>query len=221
MKKTKKVSIIIMVIAFCLILFQDVYASILGDIFSKGGAFFSGGYNTGKTDPFAVSLQQSLLADGGIVDAIKTVGYLVFFITGAVLGIKYMWSGVEGKVFAKEGLVTYSIGVVFFYLADQIYTFAKKILIDSWSTSTSFSSASGKIWGTVSAVISTLCVATVVIYGIKYMWSSANEKAGMKKGMIPLIIGAILITCTVNIMQFVVNVTTNTIGNETTYQVTK
>ena len=72
MKKTKKVSIIIMVIAFCLILFQDVYASILGDIFSKGGAFFSGGYNTGKTDPFAVSLQQSLLADGGIVDAIKT-----------------------------------------------------------------------------------------------------------------------------------------------------
>lgn len=219
----KKMVIIIsvFVMLFCILTtFSPIYAAdggILDTIFDKGGEFFSNGMiNTDARDD-AESFTDAFNSTGGIIDLIKAIGYLVFFIAGAILGIKYMLSGAEGKSLAKSGLVSYSLGAVLFYLADQIFTFLYNIFAKNISSANDFDSISGNIWTTFSTIVNIVMVLIVVIYGLKYMWASADDKANLKKGAVPMVVGAILIMCTVQILSFIVDITENTIGDDTTY----
>ena len=62
-------------------------------------------------------------------------------------------------------------------------------------------------WGTVLSVLQILAFAAVVIAGVRYMFASADQKADIKKGMIYLIIGAILVFASSTIIKVVVNAT--------------
>ena len=220
----KKMVIIIsvFVMLFCILTtFSPIYAAdggILDTIFHKGGEFFTKYHdNTTATDR-ANDFIDAFTEKGGIIDIIKFIGYLVFFIAGAVLGIKYMMSGVEGKTLAKNGLVSYSIGAILFYLADQVFTFFYNIFVRNISSATDYNRVTGNIWTTFSTIVNIVMVLIVVIYGLKYMWSSADDKANLKKGALPMIVGAILIMCTLQILTFIVHITEDTIGDDTTYK---
>lgn len=221
MKMVKRIIAIILICSCLFSILSPVYAAsdILNTIFNKGGGFFKNNVNNSDAKNTANLFTKELTASGGMIDTIKTVGYLVFFISGALLGIKYMISGVEGKTFAKQGLISYCLGAAFFYLADQIFTFIYGIFKTDISSATSFASIQGKIWATFTVIVNVALVTIIVVYGLKYMWSSAQDRSKLKQGMIPVLIGAVLIMCTLQILKYIVAITTNTIGNNTTYNV--
>lgn len=49
-----------------------------------------------------------------------------------------------------------------------------------------------KIWNTITLIVGIVSFAIIIFSGIKYMYSSADDKADMKKSMMNLIIGASL-----------------------------
>jgi len=223
MKKFLKIATCLVVVFMVFnMISQVVYAdSLLETIFGKGGGFFKN-YFTNDSKNSSGEAQKIInpIKNSGIIDAIKTIGYLIFFIAGSIIGLKYMISGVEGKVAAKEGLIGYCLGAVMFYLADQVFTFFFKVFTGGISNATSYTSLEGTIWSTFTSVISVAIVLVVVIYGLKFMWSSAEDRGRLKQGMVPMLIGAVLILCTTQILKFVVNISQSTIGNDTKYDLT-
>lgn len=213
MKKNLKLIAIFALLLCILNVFSPVFAAdnqtqreqtILDIVFGKGNEFFEKYYTS--EDENANKFIESIFENGGIIEIITTIGYLAFFIAGAILGIKYMMSGYEGKAFVKNGLVSYSIGAIFFYLSENVVNFVRDIFFRDISQASNLNTLTGTIWSTFEGIISVLMVGIVVFYGVKYMWSSSNEKADLKKGMVPMVIGAILIMCTLQILQFVVDI---------------
>lgn len=62
-----------------------------------------------------------------------------------------------------------------------------------------------KAWNTVALIIQIAAFAGIIITGLRYMFSSANGKADLKKGLIPLVIGLVLVFGATTIIQLVVN----------------
>ena len=60
--------------------------------------------------------------------------------------------------------------------------------------------------GFVQVIGSAVSVIIIAVVGIKYMWSSVEEKAEMKQTMFYYVIGAILIFTTVNVVSIAYNV---------------
>ena len=154
--------------------------------------------------------------NSSFIPAIRAIGYTIFFVTGAILGIKYMWSGAEGKGFVKNGIITYVIGVIFFFLADQVYNMFSTTLINSLAKQTTYSTLSGRIIGTVNYVVRTLAIVSVMVIGLRYMFADASKKASLKSGTISMLIGAILIVCLSNVLSLVIKIADKQIDNNTT-----
>lgn len=60
------------------------------------------------------------------------------------------------------------------------------------------------IWATVTVIVRVVAVACVVFAGIRYMFSSADQKADVKQGLIYLAIGATLVFAATYVINFVV-----------------
>lgn len=65
-----------------------------------------------------------------------------------------------------------------------------------------------KVWGTVTLVVQVLAFTAVIFAGLRYMFASANQKADIKKGMMMLAIGSVLVFAASTVVQFIVNVST-------------
>lgn len=61
------------------------------------------------------------------------------------------------------------------------------------------------IYSTILLILQIASVAGVLIAGLRYMYSSADTKADIKKRMIPLVIGLVLVFGATTIIQFVIN----------------
>ncbi len=70
-------------------------------------------------------------------------------------------------------------------------------------------STGNSILGYIKVIGTFIAVGVLMFLGIKYMTASANEKADIKKSIIPYIIGAIILLVAVNIVPIIAN-----IGNE-------
>ena len=64
-----------------------------------------------------------------------------------------------------------------------------------------------KVWGTVLLILQILSVAAIVIAGIRYMFASAEGKAGIKKQTIGLMVGAVLVFGASGIIGLITNIT--------------
>lgn len=62
-----------------------------------------------------------------------------------------------------------------------------------------------EVWATARVLVQIASVACVVIAGLRYMWVGPDKKADIKKGITNIVIGAVLIFCTVTIIDFVVS----------------
>lgn len=56
-----------------------------------------------------------------------------------------------------------------------------------------FNSAKSKIWGVLLTVLQVASIAGVIFAGVRYMFASSDSKADMKKSMIYLIIGMVIV----------------------------
>ena len=123
------------------------------------------------------------------------------------LGVKYIWSGADGKSSVKDTLPTFLIGVIFFYLASNLVTFftdSAKTIFDSAST---YATVQGKIMGTVNNIVQIAAFAGFIFVGVKYMLTSADGKADMKQSMIPMLMGIILVFAASSFLDWILAIT--------------
>lgn len=80
--------------------------------------------------------------------------------------------------------------------------------ITSPANSDSFNNISGKIIGVIYVAASFMSVATLIVIGIKYVTTSADQKASIKARAIPYVIGAVLVFGAANILRFIEKMST-------------
>ncbi len=71
----------------------------------------------------------------------------------------------------------------------------------------SVNTVAGNVWGTVVVILQIAAVAAVVFAGVRYMFASADTKADIKKQMVILVIGAVLVFGATTVIQFIQTVT--------------
>ena len=86
-----------------------------------------------------------------------------------------------------------------------VTTYAVNASFPSGSSATSaLTGAVGRTWNTVSLVVQVIAVATVVFAGVRYMYSSAEIRADIKRGLSYLAIGAVFVFAAASVARFVV-----------------
>ena len=73
--------------------------------------------------------------------------------------------------------------------------------------------AGNKVLGYIQVVGTFIAVGVLMYLGIKYMTASANEKADVKKSIIPYIIGCVVLLAAVNIVPLVSSIGATLFGN--------
>lgn len=73
--------------------------------------------------------------------------------------------------------------------------------------STTLNDTAKNIWSSVTLILQILAVAAIVFAGVRYMFASADAKADIKKQMVILIIGAVMVFAASTIINVIVNVT--------------
>ena len=71
-------------------------------------------------------------------------------------------------------------------------TFNKDMTVKT-ETATKTQATIGRVWGTILMILQVAAIAAVVFAGVRYMFASADSKADIKKQMIWLVVGAILV----------------------------
>lgn len=84
--------------------------------------------------------------------------------------------------------------------------------LPSGQASTNLTRVTGKMWSTVLVIIQVLAVAAVVFAGLRYMFASADQKADIKKQLIILVIGAVLVFGASTVLSVIANVTKEVAG---------
>ena len=64
----------------------------------------------------------------------------------------------------------------------------------------------GNVWSTVVLIVRILAVAAIVFAGLRYMFASANDKADIKKQLVILVVGAVLVFGATFILELITNV---------------
>ena len=85
-------------------------------------------------------------------------------------------------------------------------------VISNGTASNGIVRVTGNIWQTVIVVIQVLAVAAVVFAGLRYMFASADQNADIKKQLIILVIGAVLVFGASTVLGIISNVTKEVAG---------
>lgn len=68
-------------------------------------------------------------------------------------------------------------------------------------------STAQNVWKTLSLILQIAAIAAIVLAGVRYMFASADTKADIKKQMVILVVGAVLVFGAATVVQFIVTVT--------------
>lgn len=204
----KKVITTLGIVLVFMIFTTNIYAGILDDIFGQANNFvtinsLAGSSATNNTVGGALSIAIDSM---GLIGVIFDIGNLVIFVVTIALGLKYIYSGIEGKADIKSSLPNYVFGVVFFYLANSVYSLSQNIMTGALGGGTSYSTFAGNIYSTVEVIANVCAILGIVLVGLKYMLSPADAKADVKKQLVPVTIGIILVYCTLKVVMLVYNI---------------
>ena len=147
----------------------------------------------------------------GIIDMIFTIGNLIILVAIVFMGLRYVWSGAQGKSDIKESMINMSAGVIFFYLAQGIYDFLAGIFV-GYATASSFDQFGKDVWSTVALIAQYGSLIGLIAVGLRYMLNNADTKADIKKQLFPVILGLVLIFCVTNVATFIINVGQEALG---------
>lgn len=201
--KLRFINIILFLTVTIMFSFNSIYGtSMLNTIISQGSSWFNPASGT-QQGTLATDINNLITTE--IIPAITTIGNLIFFIVAIFLGIKYIWSGIEGKSVVKETLPTFTVGVMFFYLAQMIYNFANGSLLQLVNSASSYTTMEGRIFSTVIVLAQIFSFMGICAVGVKYMLSSADTRADIKKVMLPMVLGMVLVFSTSAALNFIVN----------------
>lgn len=188
-KKIMKKLFILMFFLVCCIS-TNIYAT--DDWWGSASDFFDG-----------VSWSKDNTILSSLVDIIKVLGNAVFIIVAIVLGIKYMLGSAEGKADIKEGIISLTVAMVFFYgwsALENILTGGGSNLVfiaDSAETTIA------NIYSTIVYFLNIIAVGAVAYVGIKYLLSGAEGKADLKGKGVPFVVGMILTFSTLTFLNFI------------------
>lgn len=158
----------------------------------------------------------------GIAETVEIIGTGVIAIATVVIGIKYVFGTVQGKADAKENLITLLVACLFFFGWSNI----RDLLIVGNATATGGISGSTKLiffqGGDIKASFAQiftllvtigkfLCVLAILFMGVKYVLSGANARAQLKEKGPAIIIGTILIFCTVSVLGAIADIIDKTV----------
>ena len=211
----KKNKMFMLVVFFILVIMGNffinlIYASEDGLVWwDKASDWYVNGEST-------VGISSNLLS--GIANMIEIIGTAVIAIVTLVLGIKYMTGTVQGKTEVKENLVNLLVACLFFFGWANI----RDLLIVGNATgeggingNTTFltffrngdiSSAFSQIFTFLLMGAQTVAVFIILYLGVKYIFADANAKAELKQKSPAMIIGIILIFCTVSVVRFIADI---------------
>lgn len=79
--------------------------------------------------------------------------------------------------------------------------------LSNGNASNTLSKTTKNIWSTVTLILQILAVAAIVFAGVRYMFASADAKADIKKQLVILVLGAVLVFGASTIIQIIVKVT--------------
>ncbi len=74
------------------------------------------------------------------------------------------------------------------------------------NTPTNFKTVIDRVWGTASLILKIAAIGGVIFAGIRYMYSSADAKADLKKSLVPLIIGIVIVFAASTLVDFIVSI---------------
>lgn len=77
-------------------------------------------------------------------------------------------------------------------------------LTNGQSGSNSLKVLAGGTWATIRIVAQVLAVAAVVFAGLRYMFTSAEQRADIKKSTTILAVGAVLVFCATIVLEFII-----------------
>lgn len=204
-----KKKIITSVVFMMLVLFAtNIYASsFLNDVFSQASNFRDPSeLNSSGTNTVGGALSNIITGGTGslnIIDTIFTIGNLVIFVVTIALGLKYIYSGIDGRADIKSSLPNYVLGVVFFYLAEAVRDLSKNFMLGALDGGTSYTTFAGNIYSTVNTIANICAILGIVLVGLKYMLSPADAKADVKKQLVPVALGIALVYCTLKVIMLV------------------
>lgn len=112
------------------------------------------------------------------------------------------------KIFATVLPILMLVAVMFVSFAPSIMAAGNAIVekVNGLATGAgvgSIDKSVNKVWSTVLTILQIAAVAAIVIAGVRYMFASAEEKADIKKGMVILILGAVLVFGASTVVQFI------------------
>ena len=105
-----------------------------GDIFSTGDDFIKRGkdgdmrYGTNQTETFKINETEIKNNASNIFNILLAIGTVLTVIVGGILGIKFMFAGIEERAKIKEALIPYIVGGVVIFGAFIIWKFVVDVL---------------------------------------------------------------------------------------------
>lgn len=121
------------------------------------------------------------------------------------------------KIFATVLPILMLVAVMFVSFAPSIMAAGNAIVekvngLAEGAGVTSINKSVNKVWSTILTILQIAAVAAIVIAGVRYMFASADQKADIKKGMIGLVVGAVLVFAASTVVQFIVTATNQITG---------
>jgi len=212
MKIVYKLMFVFFTICIITVSFNNLFAlDILTNIIDEGNRFSD---NTSEEEEGLTNYEDFI--NEKIIPIIKAVGNLIFAIVTVVLGVKYIWSGVQGKSDVKQVLPNFMAAVIFFYLATELIALFdpnEDSTIGDFFQVSNYETLAANIMGTVNFVVKYLAFGGVIFIGVKYMFESADGKAQIKDKLVPVVLGIVLVFCASSVVDFIIAISQQTIHN--------
>lgn len=102
-------------------------------------------------------------------------------------------------------LLNFSIPSIYAADSSELGTgFNKDLLPTVKKVDKNIEKVTGNLLSTIITILQIVAVAGIVVCGIRYMLASADQKADIKKSMIYLVIGCVIVFATSTVVQFVI-----------------
>ena len=198
-------------LAIMFISFDIVYGASIIEWWQKATIWYKNGSSS-------IGLPSGVFS--GISEIVEVVGTAIIAIATVIVGIKYIFGTVQGKVEARESMLNLVVACIFFFGWSSI----SGLIIDGntngsgtisgKTTKLSFFSgdltlALASVFNLISMVGKIIAILVIAYLGIKYIYAGAEAKAMLKKNSPALILGVILIFCTTTFLGVVANVLTD------------
>lgn len=174
------------------------------DWWGKASGFLSG-YKGEDTEIGTSTVGEIIGFLNPLVTLVRTVGNMIFVAITVMLGVKYIWGGVESKASVKDSLMTLVVAALVFYGWNTISGLFMSGNNLSFIQGTFEGTATG-VYSIVIYVANFLAVGGIVYIGIRYMMAGAEGKAQLKAKGVPVVLGIIMVYATITFLNLIVGI---------------